>query len=184
MRSPRRTWCGSPAITGQDAWRDQVDRLFDGLLPLAADNLFMHVALLNALDLRLRGAEIVVAGTGERAAALVAAALKLPFLDRVVIRAPCDGRAAAVASGAPTSSPPSTEPAAFICAGETCSLPVTTPEQIAATMMSMRAAPQTERCNAIALLKRFKNTAARLQLCVRAASLITLSGARVEEGRR
>ena len=36
-------------FTGQHAWRDQVDRLFDGLLPLAADNLFMHVALLNAL---------------------------------------------------------------------------------------------------------------------------------------
>ena len=41
-------------FAGQHAWRDQVDRLFDGLLPLAADNLFMHVALLNALDLRLR----------------------------------------------------------------------------------------------------------------------------------
>ena len=75
-------------FAGQHAWRDQVDRLFDGLLPLAADNLFMHVALLNALDLRLRDAEIVIAGTGDRADALVAAALKLPFLDRIVIRAP------------------------------------------------------------------------------------------------
>ena len=60
------------------------------MLPLAADNLFMHVALLNALDLRLRGAEIVVAGAGERADALAEAALKLPFLDRIVVRAPSE----------------------------------------------------------------------------------------------
>src|SRR5207248_8866001 len=50
-------------VTGQDAWRAQADRLFEGLLPLAADNLFMHLALFNALDLRLRAAEIVVAGS-------------------------------------------------------------------------------------------------------------------------
>ena len=85
--------------TGQHAWRDQVDRLFDGVLPLAAENLFMHVALLDALDLRLRGAEIVVAGSGERAAALVETALKLPFLDRIVIRAPSKDALPPIASG-------------------------------------------------------------------------------------
>ena len=53
-------------FAGHHSWRDQVDRLFDGVLPIAADNLFMHVALLNALDLRLRAIEIVVAGTGGR----------------------------------------------------------------------------------------------------------------------
>ena len=51
-------------------------------------NLFMHLSLFNALDLRLRAAEIVVAGSGPRADELVAAALKLPFLGRVVLRAP------------------------------------------------------------------------------------------------
>ena len=125
-------------FTGQHAWRDQVDRLFDGLLPLAGENIFMHVALLNALDLRLRATEIVVAGTGERAAALVEAALQLPFLDRVVIRAPSE-EALPPTHPAAAKLAAITEPAAFICSGETCSLPVTTPEQIAATMMSMRA---------------------------------------------
>src|SRR5437667_9271978 len=71
-------------LSGDDALRARVDRLFDGLLPLAAENVFMHLALLNAVDLRLRAAEIVVAGTGARAAALAAAALKLCFLDRIV----------------------------------------------------------------------------------------------------
>ncbi len=82
-------------VSGQDAWRAQADRLFDGLLPFAADNLFMHLALFNALDLRLRAAEIVVAGTGAQADALAAAALTLPYLDRIVLRAPsADGAAA------------------------------------------------------------------------------------------
>ncbi len=125
---------------GQHAWRDQVDRLFDGLLPLAADNVFMHVALLNALDLRLRETEIVVAGSGERADVLVEAALKLPFLDRIVIRAPSKDALPATHPAAAKIGA-TNEPAAFICSGETCSLPVTTPEQIAATMMSMRATP-------------------------------------------
>ena len=76
------------ALTGQHAWRDQADRLFDGVLASAGENVFGHLALLNALDLRLRGAEIVVTGTGEGAAALLQAARRLPFLDRVVLHAP------------------------------------------------------------------------------------------------
>ena len=85
--------------TGQHSWRDQVDRLFDGVLPLAAENLFMHVALLDALDLRLRGAEIVVAGAGERAAGAdrggAEAAVPRPHRDPRAV----EGRAAADAPG-------------------------------------------------------------------------------------
>ncbi len=125
------------AFAGQHAWRDKSDRLFDGLLPMAADNVFMHVALLNALDLRLGGAEIVIAGTGERAEALLAAALKLPFIDRSVIRAPSKD-ALPLSHPAAAKVAAITEPAAFICAGETCSLPVTAPEQIATALRSMR----------------------------------------------
>ena len=58
-----------------------------GSFASAGENLFAHLALLNALDLRLRAAEIVVAGEGAEADDLVAAARKLPFLDRIVLRA-------------------------------------------------------------------------------------------------
>ena len=54
-------------VTGQDAWREQADRLIEGILSRAGDNLFGHLALLNALDLRLRGAEIIVTGHDRRA---------------------------------------------------------------------------------------------------------------------
>ena len=123
--------------TGRDAWRAQADKLFDGLLPIANDNLFMHVALLNALDLRLRGVEIVVVGAGRAADELAAAALDLPFLDRSMLRAPnADAlppthparHKIAAAAGA----------AAFVCVGEQCSLPVTSGEKIAEALAAMR----------------------------------------------
>ncbi|MEZ5889306.1 MAG: hypothetical protein R3D52_03005 [Xanthobacteraceae bacterium] len=47
-------------LAGDDAWRERVDILFDGLIPMAGANLFGHLSLLNALDLRLRAAEIVI----------------------------------------------------------------------------------------------------------------------------
>jgi uncharacterized protein len=124
-------------LTGQHAWREQADRLFAGVLAAAGENVFAHLALLNALDLRLRAAEIVIAGEGTRANELLAAARKLPFLDRIVLRAPS-------AAALPTSHPAqaklaaTAEAAAFVCVGETCSLPVTTPAALAETAAAMR----------------------------------------------
>jgi uncharacterized protein YyaL (SSP411 family) len=125
-------------MSGQDTWRAQADKLFDGVVPLAADNIFMHLALFNALDLRLRAAEIVVAGEGRAAVALVAAALALPALDRIVLRAPT-ADALAASHPAQEKIKATRDPAAFICVGERCSLPVTEPTRIAEVVKEMRA---------------------------------------------
>ena len=113
-------------LTGDDAWREKADRLIEGVLGAAGENLIGHASLLNALDLRLRAAEIVVTGSGERADALAAAALQAAAAHRIVLRAPERRRAAGLASGArqDRSAP---EGAAFVCVGERCSLPVTQP---------------------------------------------------------
>jgi uncharacterized protein len=109
-------------FTGQHAWRQQADRLFDGIVASAGDNLFAHLALLNALDLRLRAAEIVVAGAG--ADALLAAARKLPFLDRIVLHAVAS-TSLSPAHPAHDKVKAARQAVAFVCAGETCSLPLT-----------------------------------------------------------
>jgi uncharacterized protein YyaL (SSP411 family) len=111
---------------GNQSWREKADRLIGAIAPLVTANLYMHMALLNAIDLRLRAAEIVVTGEGGRAEALLAAARALPALDRMVLHA-----------RSPESLPPShparekvraaSMPQAFVCIGETCSLPVTDP---------------------------------------------------------
>jgi len=116
-------------LSGDDRFREQADRLFDGVLAAAHSNLFGHIALLNALDLRLRGAEIVVTGEGAAAQALIDAALRLPFLARVVLRAPA-ADALPVAHPARDKIAAAGGAAAFVCVGETCSLPITTPDAV------------------------------------------------------
>jgi uncharacterized protein YyaL (SSP411 family) len=126
-------------LVGDDGWRGKADRLIAPLAPLAAENLYMHMALLNAIDLRLRAAEIVVTGQGERADALLAAARALPPLDRIVLHA----RAAGVLSPSHPALEKARlagEPQAFVCIGETCSLPVT---EVAALAPAIAAARQS-----------------------------------------
>jgi len=129
-------------LSGQHAWREQADRLLEGILSAAGDNSFAHLALLNALDLRLRAAEIIVTGQDERAHALLAAARRLPFLDRIVVDA-SHGLAALgpaqekVEARIREMGDAGKESAAFICRGETCSLPVIEPQAFAQAMAAM-----------------------------------------------
>jgi uncharacterized protein YyaL (SSP411 family) len=117
-------------LAGDDSYRERADRLFDHALPHAAENPFGHAALLNALDLRLRHKEIVATGT--RAEVFAAAALRLSFLDRTILRAPS---LQALAPSHPARDKLATAPsdgAAFVCIGETCSLPITDPNRLVA----------------------------------------------------
>jgi hypothetical protein len=123
------------AYTGDDAWRQKADALFDALLPAAAENLYSHLSLLNALDLRLRAAELVA--VGRDVTPYAAAALKLPFIDRMVLRArresdlPPDHPARAAFANLP-------DTAILVCVGERCSLPVTQPDAIDEAVAQMR----------------------------------------------
>jgi uncharacterized protein YyaL (SSP411 family) len=122
-------------LAGDPQWREKADRLIEGVLAAAADNLFSHAALLNAVDFRLNAAEIVV--TGPEHERFAAAALALPFLNRIVLRAPSTD---ALPASHPAQSKIAAGPtsAAFVCVGETCSLPVTEPDKIAEMVRAMR----------------------------------------------
>ncbi len=122
------------ALTGDQKWREKADRLIEGILSASERNMFGHVALLNALDLRLTGAEIVV--TGKDSEEIAMAALKLPFVDRIVLRAadPSDLPASHLAQENIKSAPR----AVFVCIWERCSLPITEPAEIAAALAAMR----------------------------------------------
>jgi len=126
-------------LTGNDQWSRMSDRLIETILGSAERNLFGHVALLNALDLRLRAAEVVV--TGPQAKQFAEVALKLPYLDRVVLRAET---AADLASSHPAREKlkAASESMAFICVGQRCSLPIKSANDISSTIASFRSAPQ------------------------------------------
>jgi uncharacterized protein YyaL (SSP411 family) len=125
------------ALAGDDAWRDKADRLIAAVAPIIAENLYMHMAMLNAADLRLRGAEIVVTGQGAPAEALLAAARRMPPLDRIVLHA---ASAAALPANHPARDKLAAAhtPRAFVCVGETCSLPVTEASALPQAIEAMR----------------------------------------------
>ena len=119
-------------VAGDENYRARADRLFEGVLSAAAENLFGHAALLNALDLRLRQREIVA--TGKRTEEFAQAALKLSFLDCTLLRA---AEAALLPAGHPAREKVAAAPqegVAFVCIGETCSLPITDPNRLAAAL--------------------------------------------------
>jgi uncharacterized protein YyaL (SSP411 family) len=122
-------------LTGDEIWRERADILFDGLLPAAAESMYLHASLINALDLRLRAVEIVA--LGPEADRFAAVALELPFLERVVVRAakPEDLPPAHLIR---TVSLPDGQTVALVCAGATCSLPVTDPQQLMAAVTAAR----------------------------------------------
>ena len=125
-------------LAGDDQWRERADKLIAAIAPLVSENLYMHMAMLNAIDLRLRAAEIVVSGQGAAADALLMAARRLPALDRIVLHA---GSAEALSASHPARAKLAAdrEPQAFVCVGETCSLPVTEATALAAAIETMRA---------------------------------------------
>jgi uncharacterized protein len=120
-------------LAGDDEWRNKADRLIGAIAPQVAENLYMHMALLNAIDLRLNAAEIVVTGEGEGAEALLAVARQASPPNRIVLHAPS---AAALPQKHPARAKiaAAQRPQAFICVGETCSLPVTDPAELTAAI--------------------------------------------------
>jgi uncharacterized protein YyaL (SSP411 family) len=119
-------------LAGDHAWRDKADRLIAAIAPQAVENLYMHMALLNAIDLRLRAAEIVVTGDGAGSDALLTAARKMAPLDRIVLHA---RSAASLPAAHPAREKiAAVDGAAFVCIGQTCSLPVTDPAGLISAM--------------------------------------------------
>jgi hypothetical protein len=125
-------------LSGDNQWREKADRLIAAIAPSVSENLYMHMAMLNAVDLRLRAAEIVVTGQGATADALLAAARRLPTLNCIVLHA---GSAEALSPAHPARAKLAAahEPQAFVCVGETCSLPLIDPAALAGAIETMRA---------------------------------------------
>ena len=117
-------------LTGDPHWAERRDALFVALLPQAADNVFGHLSLLNALDLHLTGAEIVITGDDDAAFALLRTARRLPHATTIVSHVRS-------AEALPANHPARAKldashgtAAAFVCRGQSCSLPVTAPQAL------------------------------------------------------
>ena len=126
-------------LSGDPYFSTRRDALFAALLPRAAENVFGHLSLLNALDLHLAGAEIVVTGEDDSAQALLATARALPHASTIVLHA---ATPLALAPDHPAHAiigATDGHAAAFLCRGQTCSRPVTDP----AALIALAGIPMT-----------------------------------------
>lgn len=125
------------ALSDDDQWRQRADAMFAALGPSMRANFFGHLATLNALDLRLRAKTIVTMGL--RRQDLYEAALRAPFIDRIVVDME-SAEAPSAVDAARLQSIGDKDAAAFVCAGETCSLPAWDEAGLLATLQQFDAA--------------------------------------------
>jgi len=118
-------------LTGQTKYRDQTDTLLKLAVPAAEANLFSATSLLSALDFRLRPIQLVILRqSADRDADLIRTAHKLPQPNLVYFEAESTSGLAAEhpASGKTMIDD---QPTAYVCIGQSCSLPITDANQLA-----------------------------------------------------
>ncbi|MGO4387756.1 thioredoxin domain-containing protein [Microvirga sp. 2YAF29] len=121
-------------ITETQADHERAGEVLSQLLGIARSSPLGHTSILNALDLHLRGLTILV--TGNKADALYDAALRVPYLDRSTRRLQ-PGESVGPNHPASALASSSENAQALVCAGQRCSLPVTTSEALKVQVMEM-----------------------------------------------
>jgi len=113
-------------LTGKDAYRAHAEELFRALAPQRTELLINAPGLACAFEYLERPTLIVVAGEGRGADDLLRAAFALPASAKIVRRV-ADGRTLPASHPAHGKGPVDGKPAAYVCVGKTCGLPVTDP---------------------------------------------------------
>ena len=120
-------------LTGDDAWRRRAQAVIAAFASETANNVFGYAGLLCANELLQNCTQIVIAGdAGDAGArALAAAAWQDPGQNKLIVPA---GSGAALPDGhvAAGKGPVEGRAAAYVCVGQTCSLPLTSVDALRA----------------------------------------------------
>jgi len=119
-------------LTGEPRFIERADRVIGAFASDAARNPLGHASLLSALAVRTTGLQIVIIGNADDPGheALLAAANRIPDPNRSLV-AVAPGEALPAAHPASGKEQVDGKATAYICRGETCSLPVTDPNRLA-----------------------------------------------------
>ena len=122
-------------VTGDARYRDRADALIAAFSGQIRRNFFPLATLMNASEMLQQGAQIVIAGArgAEDARALHDAAVRAPAVARVVTVVP-PGTGLPQSHPAHGKGPVDGRAAAYVCIGQTCSLPVTDADALKAAM--------------------------------------------------
>jgi uncharacterized protein len=112
-------------LTGNDIYRRDVDDILAAQAPAVASNLFATAGLLNALDLRLGAIDVVVVKPAGASADDLLAAARYRWTPNTILSA--HQGTVSLPAGHPASGKTALtgRATAYVCRGETCSLPVT-----------------------------------------------------------
>ena len=124
-------------LTGTDAYRADVDAIMASSGAAVASNLFASAGLLNALDLRLGATDVVLVVPDGASSDALLAAVRAHWSPNLVVSVHID--AAGLPSDHPASGKTAVDgkPTAYVCRGETCSLPVTDAKQLVEMLSRM-----------------------------------------------
>ena len=122
-------------LTGKAAYRERAEATIAAFSGEIARNFFPLASLINGQAFLRNAVQLVVAGPpgDERTAALLAAAHGVNQPD-LVLRAVAPGEALPEGHPARGKGPLEGAPAAYVCRGTTCSLPITAPEELASAL--------------------------------------------------
>jgi uncharacterized protein YyaL (SSP411 family) len=130
-------------LTARTHYRERADAVIAAFSKEALRHPLAAAALINANELLLSGTEVVVVGESGAAQtdALLRAAYESPAPNRVLLRA-APGDALPDGHPAAGKGPVDGMPAAYVCTGMTCSLPITSPAGLRAALAPRAASAQ------------------------------------------
>lgn len=111
-------------VTGDSSYRDRADALITSLTPEEPAQLAHQPTFLTGFEILEAAVQVTVAGTGEAADALIDAALASGH-PRLVLNRTTDGSDLPPSHPALGKGPVDGTAAAYVCVGQTCSLPIT-----------------------------------------------------------
>ncbi len=117
-------------LTGNDAWRADADAILETASPRIATNLFAATGLLSALDLRLGAIDVVIIREDTSLANDLLAAARKAATPNTIIALFQDAALLPVTHPASGKTAVDGKATAYVCRGETCSLPVTEPSDL------------------------------------------------------
>ena len=125
--------------TGKASYMERADEIIHAFAGELQQNIFPLGTYIASFETRLRPVQIVLVGTHEETAPLARAAFGVSLPARVLMRV-ADGEALPDGHPAQGKGKIDGKPTAYVCAGQTCSLPLTEAETLTAELVRVRAA--------------------------------------------
>ena len=118
-------------LTGKDSYRDDADSILETAASTIATNLFANTGLLSALDFRLGATDVVIIQPDTSPANDLLAVARKSATPNTIVTLHNDTARLPASHPASGKTVVDGKPTAYVCRGETCSLPLTSAAELA-----------------------------------------------------